>query len=174
MPLLLPTLFGLLSALPQAAAAPVDPAKDIGSADPARRLAAVKALVQGGHADKDDKANENTEKLLLKALKDDDWEVASIAAGGLGELGAKKALEPLIDVALEGPVRGLRRAASEALGRIDAAGAYEKLQKKLGDEQSVHACEAIAVFGSELEGQHKAKALDKLLEEREVAPRRNA
>src|SRR5687768_8405726 len=84
----------------QAAAAPADPAKDIGASDPAVRLEAVRAIAEHGHAE--------AEKLLVKALGDDDWEVAAIAAAELGELGAAKALEPLVDLALEAPVRGLR------------------------------------------------------------------
>ena len=151
---------------PQAAA---DPAKDLGSNDPAVRLAAVKLVAEKGHPE--------AEKLLLGRLDDDDWEVASIAAAELGELGAKKALGPLLDLALEGPVRGLRRVAGEALARVDAEAAYEKLAKELGGDEAVRACAALAALGPALEkseGKRKTKELDKLLGGRDAPARRAA
>jgi len=145
-----------------------DLAKDLGSTDPSVRLAAIKKVAEGAP---------DAEKLCLKALGDDDWEVASIAAAELGELGAKKAFPALLGLALEAPVRGLRRSAGEALGRIDALGAYDKLVKKLGGDEAVRACEAIASLGPGLESHAedlKTKELDKLLGERQAGPRRAA
>jgi HEAT repeat protein len=151
------------------AATPVDPAKDLNASDPNVRLAAVKLVAEQGHAE--------AEKLMLGALDDDDWEVATIAATELGELGAKKALAPLLEAALQGPVRGLRRAAGEALARIDAPEAYEKLVKKLAGDEAARACaaiEALAPALAGLDGTLKTKELEKLLGERDAGGRRVA
>lgn len=147
-------------------AAPGDPAKDLGSSDASVRLAAVKVIA----AERPPEA----EKLLLARLGDEDWEVASLAAAGLGDLGAKKALEPLLGLALDGPVRGLRRAAAEALARVDAPAAYEKLAKKLAGDDAVRACEALEALGPALAGVVKTKELERLAGGREAGPRRAA
>ncbi len=144
-----------------------DPAEELGSSDPTVRLAAVKSITENSHP--------GAEKLLLEALQDDDWEIASIAARGLGELRVKKALDPLLDLALEGPVRGLRRAAGEALALIDPIWAYEKLAKRLSGDQAVLACEAITSLAPGLEGlsgvKVKTKELDGLLDSRQAGLR---
>ncbi|HEX6884514.1 MAG TPA: HEAT repeat domain-containing protein [Planctomycetota bacterium] len=150
-------------------ATPEELAKQLGASDPAARLSAIKTIAADGHP--------QAEALCLKALGDEDWEVATIAARELGELVAVKAQKPLLDLALEGPVRGLRRAAGEALGRIDAPGSYEKLVKQLGGDAKVRACEAIAALGPGLEGKAaelKTKELERLLEERDAGARRAA
>lgn len=148
-------------------AAPVDLAKELGSSDPTVRLSAVKAVVEKGHPE--------AEKLLQKALGDEDWEVATIAARSLGTLRAKKVHKDLLDLAVEAPVRGLRRAAGEALAQIDAPGAYEKLVKLLSSDAKVRACEGIAALGPGLEAEElKTKELERLLEDRDVTVRRAA
>ena len=152
-----------LSLLAFQSAAPADLAKDLDSNDPAVRLSAVRLVAEKGHPE--------AERLLLRRLGDDDWEVASIAAAELGELGAKKALEPLLDLALEGPVRGLRRVAAEALARVDAKAAYEKLAKELGGDEVLRACAAIEALGpalAGLDGKLKTKELEKLLGQRDA------
>lgn len=140
-----------------------DPVKDLGSSDPELRLASVKALAVGGHPD--------AEKLLLKALKDDDWEVLQIAAEALGKIEARKAFDPLVDLALEGPVRGVRRVAAESLARLDAAGAYQKLAHKLSGDLAVPACEALGSLASALDGKAALKPLEKVLEGKEAGAR---
>jgi len=156
--MLLATLFSLCVLQTGAGATPPtpsgDPARDITSSDASVRLAAVKTIAEKGHT--------QAEALLLPCLADDDWEVRSIAAGVLGELRVKKALEPLLEQALAGPVRGLRRAAAEALARIDAAAAYEKLAKRLSGDETERACEALESLGPALSGKLKAKELEKL------------
>jgi len=149
-------------------AAPADPAKDIASNDATLRLAAARTLAEKGHPD--------AEKLLTKVLDDEDWEIAIVAATELGELGAKKELAKLLELSMDAPVRGLRRAAAEALGRIDALAAYEKLVKALSKDKDevLRACEAIEGLRAPLEGKFTTKALEKLLDEREAGPRRAA
>jgi len=152
------------------AAAPADVAKELRSSDPLARLTAVRTITEKSHPE--------AEKLLLVALEDEDWEIASIAARGLGELRVKKAFEPLLALALEGPVRGLRRAAGEALALIDPLRAYEKLVKKLSEKEAVLTCEAIESLGPALENlsgvKVKTKDLDALLDSRESRVRRAA
>jgi len=58
-------------------AAPADPAKDITSNDASVRLAAARTIAEKGHPD--------AEHLLTKALDDEDWEIAIVAATELGE-----------------------------------------------------------------------------------------
>jgi HEAT repeat protein len=158
----------LLASLLQAAP-PADPAAGLASSDASERLAAVKAIAEKGHP--------AAEELLLRALRDDDWEVGGIAAAELGELGSKKALTPLLELALEGPVRGLRRVASVALARVDAGVAYEKLAKKLSGDTAVPACEALEALGPALAGlaeKLQTKELERLLGGKTAAPRRAA
>jgi HEAT repeat protein len=147
-------------------AVPLDPAKGIVSKDPELRLAAVRALAEG--------VQPEAEKLLLGVLDDEDWEVASIAAAELGELGAKKAVKPLLALALEGPVRGRRRAAAGALAAIDAQAAYDKLVKELDGDHALRAGEALVVLGPALAPGQKTKELEALLAGREQGPRRFA
>ncbi|MEQ1891836.1 MAG: HEAT repeat domain-containing protein [Planctomycetota bacterium] len=156
----------VLLAFQAAQAVPLDPAKGILSKDADARLAAVRALSGD--------VSPEAEKLLLGVLDDEDWEVASVAATELGALGAKKALKPLLALALEGPVRGLRRAAAGALARIDPQAAYDKLVKELGDDHGARAGEALVVLGPTLAPGQKTKELEALLAGREAGPRRFA
>jgi HEAT repeat protein len=150
----------LLLVLPQESR---DPAPDLFSKDPELRLAAVRTLAEQGHPD--------AEKLLLKALKDDDWEIVAIAASELGELASKKALYALLELALEGPTRGLRRSAAEALRAIDAPAAGAELSRKLSGAHAEAACEALASLAPALDGTVKTAPLQKLVQGKESAPR---
>jgi HEAT repeat protein len=132
-----------------------DPAQRILSADPLERLGAVREVAEKGHP--------QAEKVLLVALADSDWEVAALAAGELGRLGSKAAGPALLPLALEGPVRGLRRAAGEAMARIEFPEVYEKLVKAPADLR-VHACEALESLGPALStrgGELKTKELER-------------
>lgn len=144
----------------------VDPVRGLAAKDPALRLVAVKRLAEGGHPE--------AEKLLLGVLDDEDWEIASLAAAELGELGAKKAVKPLLELTLEGPVRGLRRAAAEALVRIDPQAAHDKLVKELSDDAGLRAAEALVVLGPALAPGQKTKELEALLGGRAAGARRAA
>ncbi len=64
-----------------------DDARDIKSRDAEVRLAAVLRIAATN--------NDDTGKLLAKALKDDDWEIVTIAATALGEIGREKSLKNL-------------------------------------------------------------------------------
>lgn len=130
------------------------------SKDPLERLAGVAALDEAG--------GDDAGKLLLKALKDDDWEVVERAARALGRHGGKAAVDPLVKLALEGPVARIRHAAARALAAVDAEEGAKKLAKKVSGRSALRAVEAIAFVGSE---DDPPRALDKLLKEDEEATR---
>jgi len=157
--MLLATL--LLLALPRQ-----DLAKDLGSTDAGVRLKAIQAIAATGHP--------QAEKLLLEALEDDDWEIVAIACAELGELRSKKAFDPLVKLALEGPVRGIRRAAAEALLVIDAPAACEKITRKLAGEAAIRALEAVAVLAPAVDGQVKTAPFARQLKEKDSALREAA
>jgi len=135
-----------------------DPQPDLKSKDPVARLAAVKAIVEGG--------GEDAEKTLLRALKDDDWEVALVATRGLGRHGSDKSLDPLVEMACEGPVRLLRAAAAESLALLDPAEAVEELGKELKRDGARAACQALVRVAPRLgEAVEPPKALAKLCDD---------
>lgn len=147
-----------------------DPAKAIKSKEFETRKSAVLELSKGGH----DKAA----KLLTGALKDDDWEIAELAANGLGELGEEAgagALKALLRLSLDGPVFRLRRAAASAMGRIDPATAAEELAKKLSSKDSHAAAEALVEIGPAGEERKAPKSIKKAAEKgKEYGTRRAA
>lgn len=113
-----------------------DIAKRLKDKDVVMRLVAVDELAR----EKDPKA----EKALHGALQDGDWEVVERAAVALGENGTTVSLDPLVKVALDAPVARIRRAAARSLGRISAAEAVNRLQKKLTGPDALAAAEALA------------------------------
>ena len=54
---------------------------------------------------------------LAKALKDRDWEVVATAAAGLGDVGGKRELSPLVKLAWDGPIDAIRRASARSASR---------------------------------------------------------
>lgn len=141
-----------------------DPAKELESKDAAARLAAVRALAQDvGHAER--------EKLLLSVLDDEDWQVVEEAATALGQGATERSLEPLIQLALEGPVRRVRRAAAAALATLDAEEAYAGLIKKLGGKLAASASEATLALAPALDGKVSIKLFEKPLKGKEAEAR---
>ena len=149
-----------LLALTLGAVAPQDaPDKALKSKDPLVRLEAIEALVSGDH--------EKREKLLIGALKDDDWEVAERAAEGLGSVGTADAVTPLVKLTLEAPVQRLRRRAAESLAKLDADKAYEGVAKKVASKQARAACEAMVILAPALSEEVSPKAAEKALKSKE-------
>ncbi len=146
------------------------------SKDPEVRLAAIRGLVGKTEGDEAPRvmANGDTEKILLGALDDDDWEIVQIASLGLGALASKRALEPLVELALNGPVRGIRREAAIALAKIDSEKAYHELSKKLAGELAPLACEAILELAPAIDGKVSTAFLDKASKSKDAATRRAA
>ncbi|MDZ4772621.1 MAG: HEAT repeat domain-containing protein [Planctomycetota bacterium] len=121
------------------------------------RLATVQVLVR----DSDPK----TEKLLVAATRDEDWEVALRATEGLGERGAKSAVDALVKLALEAPIRRIRVAAARSLLVIAPDESATVLARRLATNDAVPALEALAILLSGRETKADlgavAKAADK-------------
>lgn len=100
-----------------------DPAKNLKSKDANTRLIALEALSK--------EKNAKNEKAVLGALKDDDWEVVEKAVEVLGKIGSKEALDDLVKLALNAPLKRLRTGAGATLAEIDAQAGLEALLKKL-------------------------------------------
>ena len=140
-----------------------DPAQELRSPDPLKRLGAIEKIVA---------ANEKgAEKLLVKALKDDDWEVVAAAAAGLGAVGGKGAVTPLVKLCWDGPIGMVRGAAADALAAIDPATGMKKLSSKLSGDSAIHACDALIRIAPSLERPSVPKALKKLLKDKRTLVR---
>ncbi len=98
-----------------------DPVKDVKDKDPLVRIAAVAGLEARGEADA------KAFKALLSALKDDDWEVAELAANALGRMKSAAAAKELAQLAAEAPIRRLRAAAARALAASNDPKAVDAL-----------------------------------------------
>jgi len=132
-----------------------DLAAALRSKDVAERLAAVATLGTGGV--------EGAEKLLLKALKDEDWEVVERAAAALGTVGAGASLAPLAQLALAGPCERLRRSAAESLAALDADEGLDAIARKLAGRDALWACAAFARVAPAASEVRAPKSLSKLL-----------
>ena len=127
------TLFVLLALAPFVAADDRLDSKDV-----SKRLAAIEAIrAEGGEA---------AESLLLEALEDDDWEVVHRAVDALGERGSEASLEPLVAMAIKGPVRKIRLAAAESLKKLNAVSAAEAIAKRMKTKDVVAVAEALEVL----------------------------
>lgn len=73
---------------------------------------------------------------LIGLLDDSDWRVRGAAAWGLGRIGNKKAVDPLIKILLEDENGFVRSGAANALGAINDEKAVEPLKKAMNDESS--------------------------------------
>src|SRR5437773_355985 len=100
------------------------------------RLATVNMLSR----DKDPK----TEKLLVNAFKDEDWEVAESAADALGERGTKASLDALVKLALDAPLARIRFTAAQAIGKIAPEEGAAELLRHASAEPTAAACDALA------------------------------
>jgi len=152
----------LLQILTLAAFAQGDPAKDLRSKDHVVRLAAVEALAS---QTEDPKLN----KLLVGALKDDDWEVVEAAIVALGNGGGKSVDKRLLDLAIDTPLARHRRAAARSLAKRDAAANYLLLEKKLSGKTMLRALEAMQSFGV-LHGSVEIDDLEKIVRKSEDKP----
>jgi len=115
----------------------------------------------------------DVEVLLVPMLGDKDWEVQERVAMVLGKLRSKAALAPLIELALDGDVTRVRRAAASALAAIDPAEATARLWKQNKGKNQIAVLEALALV---LRGQPafaEAEKIAKLLRDQQ-APLREA
>lgn len=153
-------------------------AQDPGAADLARqlkdkeiavRLAAVSTLAVS--------TAEHAERLLLTALDDRDWEVVENAAVALAKRGGAASVEPLAELALEGPVLRVRVQALRSLAALDATrGAELLLERVRSKEFGARALDGLALLGSRARSDDLVKAVSRELRsderERRVAAAR--
>jgi HEAT repeat protein len=140
-----------------AAAHAQEPAELLQSKEVEKRVQGISAIVEKGSPD--------GEAMLLKALKDRDWEVVHRAVEALGVRGTKAALDEVLTFAVDGPTRAIRLAAAASAKRLDAAAAGAALAKRLKGNDSVPAAEALAIVADpeaakELERLAKKKGKD--------------
>ena len=137
---------------------------DLKSKDPAVRLAAVRALVSEGGAE--------AEKDLVRALKDDDWEVVVVASEGLASLGGGKAsLVELGKLAWDAPTARQRLTAARTLAKLDPEGGMKAVSKKLSGDRAPKVCDSLVVLAAACEAPKAPKALSKLLKDKESRTR---
>ncbi len=141
----------------------VDDAQDLKAKDPLVRLAAVERIAEAGE--------EDAEKLLLRALKDEDWEVVQRAAAGLAKVGGDKAVGLLTTLAWDGPVRRVRTTAARSLARIDAEAGMRGIAKRLSGDRALRAAEAYGLVAREGDSVKPSKGLEKLLKSKETLVR---
>jgi HEAT repeat protein len=110
------------------------------------------------------------EALLRGALGDREWEVVLRAAEALGGRGTAASVEDLVSRALDGPTRGIRRAAAEAAAKLDAGAAAARLAKRVAKDSSPALLEALALVPSP----EAAPRLEKLLPSQDRETRRLA
>jgi HEAT repeat protein len=119
-------MLGALVALPGPRAeaqdeSPVElAAKWLKSGDFKKRMEGLGKLAKAG-------PGKRAEKLAVKALGDPDWGVVIEAAKTCGVVGDEDARKALVRLALEGEIRWIRDAASDALGALDAEGSTKRL-----------------------------------------------
>ncbi|MBI5364870.1 MAG: HEAT repeat domain-containing protein, partial [Planctomycetes bacterium] len=143
-------------ALLAALSAQDDPAKALKSKDVSARLAALESLSK--------EKNAKNEKLVVGALKDDDWEVAEKAAFVLETVGTAASVPELVELALEAPIARVRATAAHAAAMLGAEGAAEMHSKKSGGKEGWRALEALAVVTSTKDANYELKQLEKLAE----------
>ncbi len=107
--------------------------KDVGI-----RLAAIRAIVEKGSPE--------ASSLLEKATKDRDWEVVHRAVEALGVRGTFDSIDLLVDLALTGPTRSIRRAAAVSAKTLQGETAATALGRRLRGDEAVRAAEALAVL----------------------------
>ncbi|MFT7668313.1 MAG: HEAT repeat protein [Planctomycetota bacterium] len=134
--------------------------ENLKSKDPMLRLLAARAVITEG--------GEDAEKILLKLLKDDDWEVVIVAAEGLGEHGDEKSIDPLVKLAYSSPLLHIRAVAALSLAKLNAEEARAELSKKLKKDTAIPACEALVLIAPSLDAVEVSKGLKKLLKDKQL------
>lgn len=127
-------LFLLITALAQT---PVELEKGLHSKEYEIRLATVQSLVSD--------TDPRTEKLLVSATRDEDWEVALRAIEGLGVRKVKSAFDALVKLASDAPLRRMRSAAAVSLREISPEEAISIFTRRLSGDDTLPSLEALAL-----------------------------
>lgn len=128
-----------------------DKSADLKAKDIAARLAAIDWVASSGRKD--------AEALLIPLLSDRDWEVQEHTATAFGTMKSKAALRTLIDLAVDGDVVRVRRAAAFATAAIDPLEAANSIWKKAKGKNVAPAYESLALV---LRGQPPFAEADKI------------
>ena len=143
-----------------------NPAKDLRSKSVETRLQAIESLAAS-------EPNKDVTKLLVGALKDDDWEVVEAAITALGKVGGKGADKKLLDFVLDHPLRRHRTAAAASLAQAYGLEGWAQLEKKLSGKTTQFAAEAAPAFLA-IAGEVELDRLEKLARSDEAAIARAA
>ena len=143
-----------------------NPAKDLRSKSVEARLQAIESLAAS-------EPSKDVTKLLVGALKDDDWEVVEAAIDALGVVGGKGADKKLLDFVLDHPLRRHRAAAAASLAQAYGLEGWEQLEKKLSGKTTQLAAEAAPAFLA-IAGEVELDRLEKLSRSDEAAIARAA
>jgi HEAT repeat protein len=141
-------LLGLLVAT--ALAAEEVAAPDIQSKEVEARLAAIQVIAEKGAPD--------APALLEKAARDRDWEVVHRAVEALGVRGTLDSIDLLVDLAVTGPTRSIRRAAAASAKKLQGEVAATAVARRLKGDEAVRAADALAVLAEPV----AAKDLERL------------
>lgn len=141
----------LLAALAAAQTPPADKSADLRAKEIDKRLAAIDQIAASGRKD--------AETLLLPLLGDRDWEVQERTAAAFGSMKSKAAHKALVELAVDGDVVRVRRAAAFAVAAIDPVEGAQAIFKKAKGKTLVAAQEALALV---LRGQPAFAEADKL------------
>ncbi len=133
----LPALFALCAFAAAQAPAAGDKSADLRAKEIDKRLAAIDWTATSGRKD--------AETLLMPLLSDRDWEIQERTAMALGTLKSKAALRALADLAVDGDVVRVRRAAAFAAAAVDPAAAVDAIWKQCKGKQQVAALESLAL-----------------------------
>jgi HEAT repeat protein len=151
LPTRLPLSVSTLLLAAMAAAQGPDPATQLRAKEIDKRLAAIDAVAASGKKDAD--------LTLQPLLRDPDWEVQEHAAKALGRMQSKSSMGQLTDMAVDGDIVRIRRAAALAAAAIDPADAANRIVKKMKPKAPVASLEALALV---LRGQPAFADADKL------------
>lgn len=155
----------LVAALAAQAPAP-DKAADLRAKEIDKRLAAIDHVAASGRKD--------AEALLTPLLADRDWEIQERTAAAFGAMKGKAGLAALIELAVDGDVARVRRAAALAVAAIDPAAGATAVFKKAKGKTQVAAQEALGLVLRGHPGFAEAEKLKKLLRDPVAAVRESA
>ncbi len=148
----------LMAQLSSSAWAQIDEA-ELRDKDADVRQAAIEHCIERG--------GEDVPKWLHKALKDKDWGVVLAATKGLAIHGTPAAIKDLQKMALEAPLFSIRRAALDALAKIDPDKAAETFYKKAKGKTSDVAAAALSRLAEHGVLPEKLTKLEKLATNRD-------
>ena len=134
-----------------------DPEPSLRSKDATERLQALELTIARGE--------EDLAKTLHKLLKDKDWEMQLAVVRALGEHGEERSVKTLAKLSHDAPLRRLRLAAAEALGKLDAEEGLKTLSSKLRRDTVLSAMEALTILGPYLQEPKIPSGLSRLLKE---------